>query len=1153
MTRSHRLALLSAVLGSALLSETCPAAGDKKAPTPGREKTMILFLAQEKIKTFKIGDKVARELAEEGFATGWHKSLEDLTPAYLRQFHAVILYYHHLAPKPNDRIRKGLDCLREYVAAGGGLFVTKDLYSRRGQAFYQELLGPLGAEMPLEQFADERNAYKLRTLPGQNAWFGWTDAIAKHPATKGVDGLFYSLGQWEPGEPGTLPLKTDENWQVLVRGMPEASTYKPPPAGTGKAQRKPGSFSSSPPLIAVRTHGKGRVAVWPTIATFTFLDGYSPVLEDGLVMRSRRRFMKSDGARLAYNLLHWLGEPARSDDAFGDYKPPPEQAPPAKPALGFERIDWRKVQDFGPTFEHAYLGLIGARTELSTGQGPPAAFIEAAKQAGYEFIVFCEDINEMPEANWDALVEACAKGSDATFRALPGMYYLDNEGDASVVIGDIGYPPPEWADPTNPKKKILYNGTIRMAVNPIPPIVMLPLKTNKRPVRLHSSFYGYAIRTYEDGKLLAEDWDSYFMLQKEGLALFPTAVHIVKKPEDVARAREQGMQAYVRADSLDKLMESIDSLSNAHGRYFKPAFPSSGPEIGAMFARNWGTSDLAVLGNDRLRIQMLVRSDKGLAEVTLHDGGRVIRRFRLDGAPEFKRTVDMYHDRQHSFVIVATDVAGGKAVSWPRNTNVQECWFVMCGDNMNDMGPSGKFVIDVGQIHLRGTECKMTLHRPSGTSPFPGIQARIAGKTVSGWGSRHASMKESALVSRFGLVVNYGLEHRWGGPGTTGAAYAVPLVENDLYGGFFRKCCFARRPPGPDLEIREYQVTIKQDMELSKTPSLALLPGANWNLPEGALDHIAYFTPDGGRVVEQPTAHTGRRFLALTVRPGEYVAVYPMCTAVFPLDEELYGHVDRNPTPPYHTTLQVGLGRKGETLKKGTVMRARFAVLSLPHAPLGVYPWLREYKRYWSSNLLAEEIRTKLGLAGSPAYEVNPSVGSVLDTRLVLRLQADGCGFRAAIKRCHLPVPLPVFIHGLNPNWSAGVWYKGMNRLLQTEWPPRDLFHEFAHTEFVQVRNKRDEIIRFGIFDGDVGYLQLDLELDDRDLFIGNLVTCDRKDFLLVFHRSNKTRKGSVEVHNPTDREATVTLRPGKGFDLFGDFAKQTTVPAGSSVTVALD
>ncbi|MDP6361321.1 MAG: hypothetical protein QF473_39785, partial [Planctomycetota bacterium] len=125
--------------------------------------------------------------------------------------------------------------------------------------------------------------------------------------------------------------------------------------------------------------------------------------------------------------------------------------------------------------------------------------------------------------------------------------------------------------------------------------------------------------------------------------------------------------------------------------------------------------------------------------------------------------------------------------------------------------------------------------------------------------------------------------------------------------------------------------------------------------------------------------------------------------------------------------------------------------------------------------------------------------------------------------------------------------------LLQTEYPPGAFEKNPVHLQYVQLRAKRDEIIRFGMFDGGTGYLQIDLESGDRDVFIGNLVTCDREDFFLTFHRPYRTGEASVEVHNPTDQTAKVRLKPGRGFDLLGDFAVDVEVTGGASVMVKLD
>ena len=440
----------------------------------------------------------------------------------------------------------------------------------------------------------------------------------------------------------------------------------------------------------------------------------------------------------------------------------------------------------------------------------------------------------------------------------------------------------------------------------------------------------------------------------------------------------------------------------------------------------------------------------------LYDRGRLIRRFLVNGVKEFKKNLDEYHNQQRSFVLVAVDVEGGKAISWSRRTEVQENWFFMCGDNMNDMGPGGKASeLDRGLLNLSGTECIAEPLGAGSTWSGPNLAARFAdGRTTVdnlGW---RAGMKDCSLVSRFGMVVNYPLGYYWDGPGVVGTVSAAPLMVNPFFGGNYRCYSFVRRPPGPELEIRQYTITVKQDAELTGTPGVCLMPGSNWKLREGQLNHVVYFSPEHVPVVESPTRESGAQSYNLTVKPGEYVGIYPMCTAIFPLDDVLYAAVNRNPVEPRFTLLQVGVGQVGEKLAKGTTIRKRFAVLRLPFASEGEYTWLPEYKRYWNSNLLMEDVRQKMGLAGPPAYSVTPKVGSVLDTKLALRLKADTFGFRGRIAKCHLPIGLPVFVEGLNPRWSAGVWYKGVNTLLQTEYPPGYCLWTKARLHYVPERTE---------------------------------------------------------------------------------------------------
>ena len=46
--------------------------------------------------------------------------------------------------------------------------------------------------------------------------------------------------------------------------------------------------------------------------------------------------------------------------------------------------------------------------------------------------------------------------------------------------------------------------------------------------------------------------------------------------------------------------------------------------------------------------------------------------------------------------------------------------------------------------------------------------------------------------------------------------------------------------------------------------------------------------------------------------------------------------------------------------------------------------------------------------------------------------------------------------------------------------------------------------------------------------------------------------KAAFVVHNPTDDDVTCRVIPAPGFTLLGRFSKEVSVPAGSSVSVAL-
>jgi hypothetical protein len=218
------------------------------------------------------------------------------------------------------------------------------------------------------------------------------------------------------------------------------------------------------------------------------------------------------------------------------------------------------------------------------------------------------------------------------------------------------------------------------------------------------------------------------------------------------------------------------------------------------------------------------------------------------------------------------------------------------------------------------------------------------------------------------------------------------------------------------------------------------------------------------------------------------------------------------------------------------------------------------YLAVWSGvnpipdNGFIEEVFDKLGMRGRTAYTVAPRHGAVLDTRFVLRLQAENCGFAGKITQANLPMNLPVFIEGLNPRWPAGILYKGKNVLLVPVWRMDKVGNRYAERVKTQGRN---QLFRFAIpatrgtssLNG-TGMLQVDTEISDKDVYIGNLLVCDQPE---VFLSLDDVRPGKVvfTANNPTDKGVNCTIRPGPGFDLLGDFAKTVTLPLGGFVRLS--
>ena len=1083
-----------------------------------------------RLRSFLPDEKLQKKLAEWGYIWAADFFSTEMTWEFLSQFNAIValdfpnIERHREAA---DGIRAVETLLQRYVAAGGGLFLTSALEAsqwglERNTEELNRFLAPYGASVVIEQ-VEEQNPVACLPRPrrrGSISRLGWTDNVTAHALTEGVPGLLYPIDYGSMCY-YTHPAQVDDSWTVLLRGSKTArSVTARLGAGTAHTTKKPGTIAGEPALLAVREAGQGRIVLWPTIPTATIIDGYHEFWGSGIIMTASDEQHPSSGERLLQNLFAWLTAPSMG--TLGGYVAPPKEE---EKEPGLHSINWDKVQLPPKHFPNTHKGLIGLRSTLSDGSSTPEELIQAARAAGYHFAAFSEDLAALTETELESLKSTCLKHCDETFQAYVGFTYRDASGNTWQVFGNaLHWPRDDWWHDreagTITKNNLIFRGYQFL------PLIMVHPNRNPEKPWFQGNFKGMALHTYDGGKLLDDATDVYLRLQGDDYRLFPVVIHFVRTPEEVKRAAAPEMpQTYVPWQELEDVLSAMSKTTPQYkGDYvfhWTP-FVSSGPSLESFRVINFGTSDLAIPGNDRFRMHLHLTSESGLVEVRILDGTKLWRRVALGGERDWLVTLDGFHDRTHRFVVIATDSAGRVLTSSVCGTSVQELNVPRCTDNLNTY-TSGKFKA-VGVFPLRGLENYFPIQ-----SGCFGYFPKIPGVEET---ERLAVDQRLTHVSRFGYIRTDVLEYFYPRTATSNwnqndlPEFAQPQTAIK---GATRLTLFTPWADGTAV----YHV--RGDLEILRELSVPRQEAVVYNLQwiEDAETFAFSFRDKPMLCACLKPRKRSRRGSCDNVEYIANIAPFPGARGFVPLSEGMeYAAMQQGSSEQRVSALVSFLKFPDETLKAGDKHSYEY---------LAVFSEVRD----GADTMFVEDLFVKMGLRGETAYTVTPTIGKVIDTRFVLRLGAADYGFRATVTQAALPMRLPVFIDGLNERWPAGVWYKGRHQFIVPTWT-MDKMHNRYSKRAKAVH--KDWVVPFGVTDG-IGMLQLDTEIRDKDVFIGNLVVCDNPE---VFLQLDDTRKGRVAIsaNNPTDKDVTVTVRPGPGFDLIGAFAETLTIPAGGLVTV---
>jgi len=171
-----------------------------------------------------------------------------------------------------------------------------------------------------------------------------------------------------------------------------------------------------------------------------------------------------------------------------------------------------------------------------------------------------------------------------------------------------------------------------------------------------------------------------------------------------------------------------------------------------------------------------------------------------------------------------------------------------------------------------------------------------------------------------------------------------------------------------------------------------------------------------------------------------------------------------------------------------------------------------------------------------------------MDMCFILTVKADDYGVTGKITEAKLPLQLPVRVLGLNPKWDAGIWYKGRVTRVVPEWIVDEVGQRYVER---RQRQESDPLIHIPVLEDGTGILQIDTEIGDKEVFIGNLLVCDKPELHLTL-TDVRPGKAAFVAHNPTDMPINCKVKPAPGFTLLGDFEKIVQAGPGSSLQVSI-
>ncbi len=1100
----------------------------------------------------------------------------------LKPFHAIVLSTTteanetvQLTPAQAAYGKLVGEALLRYVHEGGGLFIQAQAVrypNTDDEKYWNVVLAPFGVEILHEGCFDTTRAMEGIDLYKTQYWF--TQRILPHPVTQEVQRLYLPIhgpGAW----PGIPALKYTPDWQVIVTGEAQARSYRSDHENVLRVGQE-GSYASAPPVVAVRTIGKGRVISFPLSPIHSGMNYNNPLWRNTVETEGDKGAnLPSHTLRLLMNAYRWVGETARENAELGDY-PFTTYTPVQYPAS----IDWDKYQ-FSKPNNAAYpdgtpisfllasdgvRGIVGARSNYGGGKGTVADYVQAAKAAGLSFLVFTDPLEQLTPATLAALKRDCADASKAgEFYACPGVEFTDGIGCRWAFWGEkvvfpaaecdsYGKKYPLW----DPERKIVRHYGAYSANCAFPPSALLDYKqlaaNGAHPENLWW-FYHYAPFVYEKDKLIADNYGEYLRGLSDMRWSALTSYTRVGSPADVAAAAKACVTGCA---NLAAAKAAMNTRCAAYWQALSSRqYVTQGPTIATwdvinpQMESNWKYTR----GAQRVRLQFIVRSPIGIAEVRVHDGARgVIRRFAGGGAKELAREFEMVQDQQHYVTLEVLDTAGKRAISWNHVIYCYKQGLFRCADNLNILGATGLVwhpdrneALTAAKGWENGMDASVYGWDTSGyLCPMPqaslldwirisdkpdlwplswqdGVVGKILDVPLSSYNIQIASQKMTMLSERYDSPTRPtpAIASPPKDLGTlefferTRTIYA-PMTRTDWFTAWnYRRAREGARDYRGGLIWHEGEVRFTKDVtlrgdlpiplakltcpvDLDKGWGTTVIANEGtgktrvWLLPRTGLLRATGALGAGGYIAQMPSLVGYNAFFSAPGQSFRYVVV-------------------GSGEAKQPKQIEIGLGQDGQVVKAGTVFRFAFAIGSFADSKGG--------------NDLLEDTVAAMNLAGgTDGYPVTMQAGAYTDGTFFTTLRAEKGEAAATIGPRDLIIDRPFRIEGLQDNGCAAIYTS-----------VRSWFR------FVPVVNG-------------AAYFQ-EPTAGKITLWAGNVFVSDNPavKLTLVVDGQADGKPPVLELHNPTDKAITTMVTSPPNTPRFGGITERVTVPAGDGIRLTIE